>query len=225
MMSLYWRKHQTTQNTDLPQTIMRPFWHPEAEKLDDEVFSTILSHERPKYIHYIVLCLSLPLFYFSINGFIQNKHLVLDINDWNNEDIYYFISHITMLMTAILLVYLFSKMIKQRHLIFNRKQHNVYSSNRSLIPHYYNHDYDHLLGAIECYKNWFGKRKSWLVLKHKDEHHKIRLYYTYKNPQELIGYWSFIVQYMKKSAPLPEVPALHQYPDKIEGVVTGSTYI
>jgi hypothetical protein len=224
-MSLYWRKHHTNQNTDLPQKIMRPFWHPEAEKLNDEIFSMILSHERPKFIQFIVLLLTIPLLYFSITGFLQASASINNINALSDQDIYLLLSNLTMLITAFLLYFLFSKIIKQRHLCFDRKQHNVLSAKKSILPKYLNHDYDDMLGAIECYKNLFGKRKSWLVLKHKTEKYKIRLYYTYDSPQELIGYWSFIVQYMKKNAPLPEVPALHQYPDKLEGVVTGSTYI
>ena len=116
-------------------------------------------------------------------------------------------------------------MIKQRKIDFNRQLRTVHSSRTSLLPHYLHYDYDELVGAIECFKNPFGKRKSWLVLKNQTNNHKIRLCYTYGSPQILIGYWSFIVQFMKKDGPLPDVPELHQYPDKIEGVMPNSLVV
>jgi len=220
-MSLYWRKYKTNQNTDLPQKIMRPFWHVEAEKLNDKVFSTVLLHEKPKILQYVILFLTLPLFHFSVNGFLLFKKTLSDIRIWNNNDIYLFISFSAVLVIAFLLIFLFFKMTRQRILSFNREKHTICSAKGALLPHYLNHNYDELTGAIECYKNIFGKRKTWLVLKHQAEKYKIRLCYTYDSPQDLIGYWSFIVQYMKKDAPLPDVPALCQYPDRIKGVISG----
>ena len=223
-MSLYWRTYPTTQNTDLPQKIMRPFWHPVAETLDDNNFTTILAHEKPKYIPYMMLFASLLIFYISVNGLIQFSESYPDIKQWNNENIYTLATYSLIAITAGLLVYLFSRVKQPRTVNLNRQQHTVKSSTRSLLPGSLNHSYDDMTGAIECYKSPFGKRKSWLVLKHKTEKHKIRLSYTYDNPQQLIGYWSFIVQYMKKNGPLPDVAALHHYPNKTDGV-TGSPHI
>jgi len=220
-MSLYWRKYKTNQNTNLPQKIMRPFWHPEAEELDDKVFSTILSHEKPKLIQYIILFLAIFLLYFSVNGLVLFKKPFSDITIWNDSEAILFTSLLTMMAISFLLFYLFFKVTRKKVLSFNRKKHNVQYAKGILLPSYTNTNYDALSGAIECYKNIFGKRKTWLVLNNQTEKYKIRLYHTYGSPQELIGYWSFIVQYMKEDAPLPDVPALYQYPDKIKGVVSG----
>ncbi len=35
-----------------------------------------------------------------------------------------------------------------------------------------------------------------------------------------LGYWSFLVQYMDKDAPLPDVPALNEYPNRTNGLGT-----
>lgn len=223
-MSLYWRKFKTSQNIELPEKIMRPFWHPVVDKLDDEVCSMGLSHERPLLIPYLILSLVTYVLFYSINGIIEFSELFPDYSKWHEDEIYTLLTFSITFIIAGILFYLALKMTTPRHLEFNRYLHSVHSPKNSLLPSYFDHDYDDLMGAIECYKNLFGKRKSWLVLKHKSEQHKIRLYYTYGSPQELVGYWSFIVQYMKKDAPLPAVPALYSYPNKIEGVASSTSF-
>jgi len=37
---------------------------------------------------------------------------------------------------------------------------------------------------------------------------------------EVLGMWSFLLQYMKKDAPLPDVPDLEQYPNRTKGLGT-----
>ena len=221
-MSLYWRKCKTNFNIDLPKKIMRPFWHPVAETLDDKIFSTVLHHQKPKYIPYLVLALALGLYTYSIVSALKFFKLNNEAIIWSDDKIYAVSSYALIAVMATFLLFIFSKMLHQRNVEFNRKEQKVLSFKNSLLPHHCDHDYNDLLGAIECYKNPIGKRKSYLVLKHATEKHKIILCYTYNNPQQLVGYWSFIAQYMKKDEPLPDVAALHDYPDKIEGVGTNS---
>ena len=54
-MSLYWRKQDKLPDTELPQVIMRPFWHPEPKSLDDRQFHVQLPDERPLVIATISL--------------------------------------------------------------------------------------------------------------------------------------------------------------------------
>ncbi len=35
-----------------------------------------------------------------------------------------------------------------------------------------------------------------------------------------LAYWSFLVQYINKNAPLPDVPALDEYPNRTQGLGT-----
>jgi hypothetical protein len=62
-----------------------------------------------------------------------------------------------------------------------------------------------------------------LALIHKDRKQSVILIRTTANPQSLAGFWSFIVQYMKEEGPLPDVPALYQYPNRTPGVIHHGT--
>ena len=57
-MSFYWRNHPDLPDVDLPQAIMRPFWHPETLKLDDKQFCMLLELNRPVFTAGFILLVS-----------------------------------------------------------------------------------------------------------------------------------------------------------------------
>ncbi|MCW9013489.1 MAG: hypothetical protein OQL06_06865 [Gammaproteobacteria bacterium] len=223
-MSIYWRKHPNLPDTELPQTIMRPFWHPVPDELDDNTFSIILTGERPVAIAIIILLLSVALFMASIFS-IYNLYMHIGTHAfrWNAETAYYSVLTAVLLLTGTGLLFLFFKLVQIRKVVFDRHNHCIQYPQQGLLPRYHKKNYDDLNGKIIQLKNPFGKRIAKLILENPDTGHIISLYSTHKSPQALAGYWSFIVQYMKPDAPLPDVPLLHNYPNTTPGVLQKNT--
>jgi hypothetical protein len=222
-MSLYWNKHSEKTDTLLPQTIMRPFWHPVEISLDDQNFCIELNHDKPLFSSLLVLLLSLISFVTSL-FLIFNYYLNFQMSAlWGEQSIYSLLKFFSVFLLATTLLFLFFKMSKLRALRFNRKNHQISYPKQGFLVKYFNEDYDNFLGKIEYTKNPFGRRKANLLLEHVEDKHLILLCSTYENPQSLVGYWSFIVQYMKKGAPLPDVPGLHHYPNKTAGIIHQKT--
>jgi hypothetical protein len=218
-MSIFWRNHPDLPNVDLPQTIMRPFWHPEASRLDDKQFCIKLDVERPWFAAALILIVSLGLLTVSSMQLYEIYLLYTQQGDIGKQ-LYKELGMATgMLVISLLGCYLFYRVSQVRRVCFKRDTHSVYYPRRGLIPRYQELDYDLLQGRIEHRKSPLGKRLSILTLAHDDQRQSILLTSTRDNPQTLAGFWSFIVQYMKVDAPLPDVPALHQFPNRAPGVI------
>lgn len=222
-MALYWRTHPDLTNVDLPQTIMRPFWHPEALQLNDTCFCIPLNINQPRVFALLVLACSLGVLALAAFGtfdvymqYAKSGHI---------DPVRYPDLGLAggMVLAALAGLYLFSRMSQPRHICFNRASHRITFSTCGLLPRTLERSYDEFQGMIMHQKNLLGKRRSILALQHRDQQQLIQLALTRDNPQILAGFWSFIVQYMKPGAPLPDVPALHEYPNKTPGVLHHST--
>ena len=219
-MSIYWRRQKNLPDTDLPQTIMRPFWHPTPDQLDDKLFCTTLHEERPLFTAVITLCIGIVLIAASILS-LYNTYQFLSQRSFQIDDqsIYHGVFSTALLLLGISLVVLFTKMFSERVLCFDRSNHSLRYPQQGLIPQYHANNYENFTGKIIQLKNPFGMRVSRLILVNRETGHVINLYSTRETPQTLAGYWSFIVQYMKKDGPLPDVPLLHDYPNTTPGVM------
>jgi hypothetical protein len=208
---------------DLPQTIMRPFWHPETIKLDDRQFCMRLDEDRPWLIAMLMLVMS-----FALLGLASIRFFEI-FNAYNQQQIYGEKFYVEVAIAGGLLVgsllgfYLFYRINQRRFICFRRETRSIFYSSRGLIPKYQERAYDEFQGTIKNLKSIFGKRKSMLALIHKDRKQSVILIRTTANPQSLAGFWSFIVQYMKEEGPLPDVPALYQYPNRTPGVIHHGT--
>jgi len=222
-MSIYWRSHPDLPDVDLPQTIMRPFWHPETIRLDDKQFCIRLDKDRPVLTAMMILALSFALagmaalrFYDIFNIYSQHQAF--------GEKFYIELAIAGGLLVAAMLgFYLFYRVNQVRFICFRRDSHSIFYSRRGLIPKFQELGYEEFQGTIKNMKSLLGKRQSMLALVHKDRKQSVILTATTANPQSLAGFWSFIVQYMKVDGPLPDVPALHQYPNRTPGVIHHGT--
>ncbi|MCW8956168.1 MAG: hypothetical protein OQL09_04735 [Gammaproteobacteria bacterium] len=222
-MSLFWRKNPDLKNVDLPQTIMQPFWHPDAQQLDDHKFCTQLPDAKPLIRLYAILTLALMALTISalaiceiMNSAQYNQLLEQFINKPLANQPH------TIALTGLLaipLLYIFIKAYPARVICFDRKENRLYYPGNCLIPRIRIINYNDFQGKIYHLKSLFGKRKTRLILMHKTSHEIICLANTFSSPQALTGYWSFIEQYMNPGAPLPDVPAPHDYPDTTPGII------
>ncbi len=218
-MSIYWRINPDLGSVDMPQTLMRPFWHPVCTSLDDKQFCLTLPHEKPVIRASLFLFVSLLLLAVS-------SYALITLNQLNQLELLlaqplansYTQASLLILATPPLL-YVFYRAQQARRLCFDRQNHLISYPQKGLFAHYHEYSYDDFQGRIEHLKSLLGKRKSRLVLVNNHNQHVICLVETLDNPQSLAGYWSFIVQYMKPDAPLPDVPALHDYPNTTPGVI------
>ena len=222
-MSIIWRKVPEYPDIELPQKIMRPFWHPETQQLNDQQFCVNLTVEQPTFRASLLLVISLiaiscaSYFLYLYSQSYLNHKLI------NDEIIIGASTGILLLLISFALFYFFYRANQNRILCFKRDSHSVHYTKRGLLTHYIEQDYEKFQGKIKTYKNLFGQRRSCLLLEHGNNNLSISLFQTTDTPQSLVGYWSFIVQYMKVNAPLPDVPALHDYPNKTQGVVHQNT--
>jgi len=222
-MSLYWRKASTKSDTELPQTIMQPFWHPAEVFLDNKQFCTPFSNNNSYTITIIVLIFSLTLFlvsFFFISTLFNELQATKTLDTQATTSLFSFFA--TFLPASLLLILLF-QLVKPRTLSFNRENHSIKYPKRNSLLKYFEEDYDKFKGKIRYLRSPFGKRKAILFLEHIENNHSILLCSTLQNPRNLLGYWSFLVQYMKKNAPLPDVPELHNYPNKTAGIIQQKT--
>ena len=223
-MSIYWRKQTNLPDTELPQAIMRPFWHPTAEQLDDKQFKITLPEERPVLLASMILTLSISAI---IVAFFILYELFLDNTSYRHNitaDTYNITGFaLLLILAAVGLLFIFSKIIQKRSLIFDRQSHSLNYPKKGIFPRFFEDDYDTFTGKIIQLKSPFGRRLSILALENQNNSDVIYVYSTYKSPQSLAGYWSFIVQYMKPDAPLPDVPLLHDYPNTTPGVLQKNT--
>ena len=221
-MSLYWRNNPDLKNVELPQTIMQPFWHPDARQLDDYKFC-MLSEAKPVIRLYFILTLALTaltistLAMYEILKSSQYTHLLEQFlnNPLANQP------HTIALvgLVSFPLLYIFMKAYPGRVICFNRKEHTLRYPDSTLLPKFHEASYDDFQAKIIHLKNPFGKRKTQLVLLHKTSHDVICLANSFASAQSLTGFWSFLVQYMNRGGPLPDVPALHHYPDTTQGII------
>mgnify|MGYP006921587257 CR=1 FL=1 len=222
-MSLYWRKHPDLQTVELPQTIMRPFWHPEALQLDDHKFCMPLNIQRPVISAMLVLIVSLVLMIAA--GFtLYEIYLAYKSTGILSEQYYPGLgAGAALLLVALLGLYFFARINQSRYICFDRQQHRIQFTTLGLLPRLQELPYDNLQGLILHRKSLFGQRLSILALQCQRDNRTIPLACTRDNPQTLAGFWSFLVQYMKLNAPLPDVPALHDYPNTTPGVLHHNT--
>ncbi|MDH5570664.1 MAG: hypothetical protein OEY89_02800 [Gammaproteobacteria bacterium] len=114
-------------------------------------------------------------------------------------------------------------MTKNRTISFMRATHEINYPCKKLFPKYLCANFDDFSGIISHQKSITGRRRAHLILRHNDTGEDITLSTLYDNHQPLAGYWSFIVQYMKPSAPLPKVPALADYSLTTQGIIHEKT--
>lgn len=222
-MSLFWRKNTDLKHVELPQTIMQPFWHPHPRQLDDQKFCTELPDAKPLIRLYTVLAsalASLAVSSLAIYEIMNSAQYHLLLEQFLNRPLANQPHSIALIgLLALPLLYIFIKAYPPRIICFDRQQHKLKLPLNRLMPKLQEINYDEFQGKVDHLKNLFGKRKTRLVLVHKTSHEVICLANTFGSPQSLTGYWSFIVQYMTPGAPLPDVPALHQYPDTTPGII------
>ncbi|MFW2372179.1 MAG: hypothetical protein ACN4GM_03595 [Gammaproteobacteria bacterium] len=222
-MPIFWRKNPDLKDVDLPQTIMQPFWHPDTRQLDEHKFCTLLPDAKPLARLYGILALALTAIAVSslaICEILNSADYTQLLEQFLHKPLANQPHTIALVgLLAIPLLYLFIKAFPARVICFDRKQHKLKFPVNSLMPRFQEINYTEFQGKIDHVKSLFGKRKTRLVLVHRDSHEVICLANTFSSPQALTGYWSFIVQYMNPGAPLPDVPALHEYPDTTPGII------
>lgn len=217
MFSL-WRKYPELADVILPQKIMRPFWHPKANTLDDKVYSSDLPYERPVLIcGGILLCaiVCLGVAAYVIWRQLHNTELRIVIDDALIISIL-----VTFLVLGLggYLIHLFIKAVPARHWQLDRQTHRVTMPTGKLIPGYFTDQYQGFQAKILHEINIFGSRRTRLVIEYQKTGQQICIFTTQDAPNVLVGYWSFIVQFMKPASPLPDVPALNHLPNTTQGV-------
>ena len=89
-MSIYWRKQPSQPDTDLPQTIMRPFWHPIEIALDDKKFCLELVEDKPRVMSLFVLVISLTLFFRNFKHLKLISHVKSENHKFFDKLLHYF---------------------------------------------------------------------------------------------------------------------------------------
>ncbi|MDQ1363271.1 MAG: hypothetical protein QG652_1132 [Pseudomonadota bacterium] len=217
-MFSFWREYPELADVILPQKIMRPFWHPKANTLDNHVFSTDLPYERP-----LLICsgiLASALLCLALAAFVIWRHLHASEpkTGLDNELI------ITILLSGLALgaggyfIHLFIRAVPVRHWQLDRQTHRITVPLPTLVPDYFSDQYDQFQAKILHEINILGRRRARLVIEHRQSGRQICIFVGSDANSRLVGYWSFIVQYMKPDAPLPDVPALNHFPNTTPGV-------
>lgn len=218
-MFSFWRKYPELADVILPQKIMRPFWHPRANVIDNNVFSADLPYERPLLncggiLLAAILCLTLAAF-----AVWRYLHTSVPRAALDNELIFTILFSVLALGTGGFLIHLFIKAVPARHWQLDRKTRSVAVPLPTLVPSYFTDQYDQFQAKILHEINMFGRRRTRLVMEYQKSGQQICIFTSSDATNNMmVGYWSFIVQYMKPDAPLPDVPALNHFPNTTQGV-------
>jgi hypothetical protein len=217
MLSI-WRKYPELADVLLPQKIMRPFWHPKANAVDDHAYASDLPYERPLFICSLILIgvlSGLGLAAYVVWVYLQSHGAITRLD---NDLAIMLLVVVTVLVFAGFLLRIFIKAVPARHWKLERQKQQVTVPSHTLLPKYFTDSYDQFQAKLLHEINIFGRRRTRLVIEYLKTGQQICIFSTTDPTDVLVGYWSFIVQYMKPNAPLPDVPTLNHYPNTTPGV-------
>jgi hypothetical protein len=189
----------------LPKRIVRPFWTPATVSIDDK--RMVLEGTGRKDLFYFLSGVSLII---CIGGIIVWYMLGADRSNGQ------YITLISLILC--LLFYLFAKLTPTSwYKIFDRET-GYFETSRGLPRKRFRVRFSDCEGRLSSGATYVGSVNYGLHLSCPGTGGFHLMELSASGADYLLGYWSFLVQYMDKSNPLPDVKGLSDYPNREPGL-------
>jgi len=202
--------------TPLPKRLLRPFNYYESAYLDDKQYKLPSGHDKKEFFAVIWI---LPAVVFI--GFLLILLGVISTGDtkyWfdhNTNFIPLFVG--SFLLTAI--IYVLSKVVKNKKFTVFDRENGMVTIPRVFLPGPRLYvPWEEFTGRVILTSSYVGAARHELLLMHIPSCKGWFLDASILDVYSVLGFWSFLVQYMDKTKPLPNVPPLRQYGDVYDGL-------
>ena len=184
----------------LPKRILRPFSYYENVKLDDKQYVLVAGHDKKELLAVLIV----------IPGVLAFGSIVFLLATDFQESVYFYALIFSILLAVSLK--LLSKRIKpKKFTVFDREKGMVTIPRVFLPGPRLYAPWSEFTGRIILTSSSVGAARHELLLMHIPSSKGWFLDASILDVYGLLGYWSFLVQYMDKSQPLPDVADLSKY--------------
>ena len=196
---------------------MRPFGLVDYQNLDDKRFILVAANDR---VSFVETFSTVSLIVFGIVAVIVTMSFIFEkVSSWQELGIWGY-TFIALSITTISLYILRFILKPNKFEIFDRENRIVTIpkpfSNRVWISA----PWDEWQGRIRLGATSVGASNHHLMLTHLPTGHQWELTSSIAGVDWVLSYWSFLVQYMNKDQPLPNVGDLNEYGNTTDGLGT-----
>jgi len=124
------------------------------------------------------------------------------------------------LVLALTIHYISTRMKHNQFTVFDRELGTVHFPKGLFSSKVYEDPWEDWSARLVVASTSVGVPEHNLFLLHKPTHMMGFLSASLNGIDDVLAYWSFLVQYMDKNAPLPDVEGLKQYPNRSKGLGT-----
>lgn len=193
----------------LPKRLLRPFFYLEPVSLDDKRYVIVSRADRANYVFAIM-----GIMYVAAAG----SGLGMVISKFR-EPVVIAVSVITFII-ALAFHYKLRSMKPQRFVVFDRVAGTVRQPEGVISKRIIEAPWEEWSGRLWLMSTNTGIPHHVLSLVHRPSYKLWHLHTNVVGTETLLGFWSFLVQYMDKEGPLPDVPELATYPNRTKGLGT-----
>jgi hypothetical protein len=205
----------------LPKRILRPFSYDPPYSIDDRKYKLIDINDRGHSIYGWIVFPYLVAFgglLIVVISWASGK-----VTKWSHFDVPVPELTIVSFFVALLMHYFAKRLSKHptKFRVFDREKGELSLYKGWLInKHLFTAPWEEWGARLWVASTSVGAAEHNLSLVHLPSNSTWILYSSMGSIEPLLGYWSFIVQYMDKNAPLPDIPDLEQYPNRTIGLGT-----
>jgi hypothetical protein len=203
-----WQKHIKINGDLLPKRILRPYWLLPPVRIDDKQYVYPDGDDRKDLLNMIygfayIIAAGAALGWI-VTGFTETTALL-----------------VTLICLAIALpIHSYEQKLKyNQYMIFDRERSIVRIEMGVFKKKIIERPFQECEGRLHRQAHVIMMHFA-LYLEHPDGFGGFKLLST-STIDEPLGFWSFLVQYMDKSKPLPDIPYLENYPDREPGLGKG----
>lgn len=193
----------------LPKRVLRPFVYVEPFSLDDKRYVFVSTADGAGFI----MAFSV-LMYVVVAG-----AGLLSVISKFREPVAIAVTIIAFVV-ALALHYQARAMKPRKFAVFDREAGTVQQPRGVFTKKVIEAPWDEWSGRLWVQSTYSGIPRHALSLVHRPSYKLWELHTDLIDTDSLLGIWSFLVQYMDKEGPLPDVPELKDYPNRTQGLGT-----
>lgn len=203
--------------TPLPKRLLRPFTYYKSNDLDDKQYKIVVGHDKKEVFAVIWLLPAVVVF----GGLLVLIGVVYDGPDtWFDDNPYFLPIFIFSVILTIIIKFASKKMKPKKFTIFDRENGMITIPSVFLPRPRLYRPWEEFTGRVILTSSSVGAPRHELLLMHIPSSKGWFLDASILDVDSVLGFWSFLVQYMDTSKPLPDVPELTQYGEVSNGLGT-----
>ncbi len=211
------RRRSKMPGKPLPKRLLRPFIYGEPVSIDDKQYVILGLGDRVGVVQGLMI---FPYVIALGGAIIAISWLSQKVTSWSDFDIP--LPEITLLSLIIALImhYASKRMKHNQFTVFDREKGIVSFPKGLFSSEVTEGPWEAWSARLWIQSTSVGAPQHTLSLVHLPTGRKGMLTASITGIDTPLAYWSFLVQYINKNAPLPDVPALDEYPNRTQGLGT-----